>query len=253
MRGDGTSPGVARARSATTWTVTAPALHDRPQPDGSDRRAGDGPPTCPALAATLARAFEHNPGTGVGAAGARATRFASGSARVLGRRTCSHDVAAARRVRGRRRGSPAPRCGCRPDGWEVPDRRARLRLLADAWSPPGALDDRAGAALLRSWRRSKHPHEPHWYLAVLGVDSWPRGFGAAPDGAGARNAATVTGPPAYLETDTEQNVALYERHGFRGHRPADPAGRRCAHYLADVARSGLTGLQKRRMKRRNWC
>ena len=64
---------------------------------------------------------------------------------------------------------------------------------------------------------AKHPTTPeHWYLAVLGVapGSQGRGFGShlmAP----VLERCDREGTPAYLETDTERNVALYERHGFR--------------------------------------
>ncbi len=62
----------------------------------------------------------------------------------------------------------------------------------------------------------KHPHEPHWYLAVLGVapDRQGRGFGShlmQP----VLERCDANGDAAYLETDTERNVQLYERHGFK--------------------------------------
>lgn len=60
-----------------------------------------------------------------------------------------------------------------------------------------------------------HPHEPHFYLLLLGVEPTlhSRGIGSALlrpvlrrcDGAGL---------PAYLEATSPRNVALYERHGF---------------------------------------
>lgn len=63
---------------------------------------------------------------------------------------------------------------------------------------------------------SKHPHKPHWYLAVLGIDPsrQGRGFGShlmQP----VLERCDAEGVPAYLETDTERNVQLYERHGFK--------------------------------------
>ncbi len=56
---------------------------------------------------------------------------------------------------------------------------------------------------------------PHWFLATLGVDP-PRqsqGLGSAllqP----ALTQADRDGLPAYLETQSEKNVAFYQRHGF---------------------------------------
>ena len=62
---------------------------------------------------------------------------------------------------------------------------------------------------------AKHPHEPHYYLPVIGIlPEWQgRGFGSA-----------LLRPmlercdrerlPAYLEASSPRNRALYERHGF---------------------------------------
>ncbi len=60
-----------------------------------------------------------------------------------------------------------------------------------------------------------HPHEPHWYLAVLGTDPahQGRGFGSsvlAPVLARADEA----GVGCYLESSKEDNLAFYRRHGF---------------------------------------
>jgi ribosomal protein S18 acetylase RimI-like enzyme len=60
-----------------------------------------------------------------------------------------------------------------------------------------------------------HPHEPHWYLAVLGTDpSFQRtGAGTALlDPVLAR--IDAEGLPAYLETQKEANLAWYGRFGF---------------------------------------
>jgi ribosomal protein S18 acetylase RimI-like enzyme len=61
-----------------------------------------------------------------------------------------------------------------------------------------------------------HPEEPHYYLAVLGVEPelQGRGFGSAlmqPVLARCDRERI----PAYLESSKRRNVALYERHGFR--------------------------------------
>jgi ribosomal protein S18 acetylase RimI-like enzyme len=86
----------------------------------------------------------------------------------------------------------------------------RLRLLM-----------RQGWSVARRWERvfetleALHPPEPHWYLAVLGVDrsAQRRGVGAA---LLERWLTEVDRDriPAYLETDSEANLRFYERAGF---------------------------------------
>jgi ribosomal protein S18 acetylase RimI-like enzyme len=62
----------------------------------------------------------------------------------------------------------------------------------------------------------KHPTEPHYYLFALGTEPalQGRGLGSAVLEVGVRRCDSA-GLPAYLETSTERNVPLYERHGFR--------------------------------------
>ncbi len=63
--------------------------------------------------------------------------------------------------------------------------------------------------------RRRYAPFPHWYLAVLGVEPSLQGRGYA------RILLTTMlerldagGMPAYLETHTARNVAMYERYGF---------------------------------------
>ena len=63
---------------------------------------------------------------------------------------------------------------------------------------------------------ARHPKdEPHWYLAVLGVDGAAQG-----EGLGRRliepglQRCDEEGLPAYLETMNEANLAWYARFGF---------------------------------------
>ena len=60
-----------------------------------------------------------------------------------------------------------------------------------------------------------HPEEPHWYLAMLGVDPMRqgRGLGSALLKAGLAR-CDAEGAAAYLESSNPKNVPLYERHGF---------------------------------------
>lgn len=61
-----------------------------------------------------------------------------------------------------------------------------------------------------------HPHQPHYYLFVLGVDPEMQGKGI-----GTQLMTPVLercdreGVPAYLESSKEKNVPLYERNGFK--------------------------------------
>ena len=61
-----------------------------------------------------------------------------------------------------------------------------------------------------------HPKEPHWYLALIGVDSAHQGKGI---GAQLMQAALARcdqeGLIAYLESSNPANISLYERNGFR--------------------------------------
>lgn len=111
------------------------------------------------------------------------------------------------------------------------------RVVATAsWLPPGAsprsqarelrITARVLPVLLRGRNRrtainmlqtmsKKHPTEPHWYLALIGVDP-------ALQGKGIGNLlirkqlerCDADGRPAYLETQKPENLPYYERFGF---------------------------------------
>jgi GNAT superfamily N-acetyltransferase len=60
-----------------------------------------------------------------------------------------------------------------------------------------------------------HPHEPHWYLPLIGVDPAHQGKGLGDvlmSYALAR--CDREGVPAYLESTNPRNMSLYRRHGF---------------------------------------
>ena len=62
---------------------------------------------------------------------------------------------------------------------------------------------------------TKHPRQPHWYLATLGtaVEQQGRGVGTAllrP----VLEHCDAEGIPCYLESSKERNVPFYRRHGF---------------------------------------
>lgn len=90
---------------------------------------------------------------------------------------------------------------------------AQLRLLPRMVSIFG----RELPRLLRgiAFVESKHPHEPHYYLAVLGVEPEAQGRGLG--GALMRpvlERCDHDGLPAYLEASTPRSRALYLRNGF---------------------------------------
>jgi ribosomal protein S18 acetylase RimI-like enzyme len=62
---------------------------------------------------------------------------------------------------------------------------------------------------------SAHPPEPHWYLSTLGVDPGRQGegFGSELLRDWLEN-ADRDGAPAFLESDTLENVEFYSRAGF---------------------------------------
>lgn len=104
------------------------------------------------------------------------------------------------------------------------------------WTPPGKwhlgflqqLTMLPQLARITTWKRflavsngfnaleRKHPSEPHYYLAVLGVDPGLQGRGL-----GGQLMRPVLDKcdsehmPAYLESSKEKNVPLYERNGFK--------------------------------------
>lgn len=102
---------------------------------------------------------------------------------------------------------------------------------AALWLPPGAeLDvDEALQHLQHSIVASQqaalfgimeqmggyHPHEPHWYLAFIGIEPTQQGKGL---GSALMQPVLMKcdrdGVPAYLECSSPANISFYERHGF---------------------------------------
>jgi GNAT superfamily N-acetyltransferase len=102
---------------------------------------------------------------------------------------------------------------------------------AALWLPPGTGPDEA--ALMDLFERtadaataadgpklmqqmaSFHPHEPHWYLPLIGTDPahQSKGVGSAL----LRHVTDICdrdGVLAYLESSNPRNIPLYQRHGF---------------------------------------
>jgi ribosomal protein S18 acetylase RimI-like enzyme len=69
-----------------------------------------------------------------------------------------------------------------------------------------------------------HPHEPHWYLSMLGTAPahQRKGIGSALITPVLRH-CDEEGLPAYLESSKEANLAFYRRHGFVEREPVEIA------------------------------
>jgi ribosomal protein S18 acetylase RimI-like enzyme len=99
------------------------------------------------------------------------------------------------------------------------------------WLPPGVkADEEALGALFERTAPASiqqdlagvfeqmgnfHPHEPHWYLPLIGVDPSRQGQRLG-DKLMARALARCDADrmPAYLESSNPRNLGFYERHGF---------------------------------------
>jgi ribosomal protein S18 acetylase RimI-like enzyme len=99
------------------------------------------------------------------------------------------------------------------------------------WLPPGvASDEEALSTLLErtapasiqqdlagvfEQMASFHPHEPHWYLPLIGVDPARQGQQLG-DKLMAHALARCDADrlPAYLESSNPRNLGFYQRHGF---------------------------------------
>jgi GNAT superfamily N-acetyltransferase len=92
-----------------------------------------------------------------------------------------------------------------------PDEEA-MDALIQATVPEAALTD--VVAVVAQMERH-HPHEPHWYLPLIGVDParQGKGYGAALL-KHALLACDRDRTAAYLESTSRKNIPLYERHGF---------------------------------------
>jgi GNAT superfamily N-acetyltransferase len=100
-----------------------------------------------------------------------------------------------------------------PGHWKLPTKSV-LRMV------PGMLRIAGLRSLMRAMKvlnaaEKLHPKEPHWYLELLGTDPpmQRKGVGAALMQE-VLDRCDREGLPAYLETQTFDNVAYYRHHGF---------------------------------------
>jgi ribosomal protein S18 acetylase RimI-like enzyme len=87
-----------------------------------------------------------------------------------------------------------------------------MGTIMEAPSPPDRMRESAG--LVEQVKRY-HPHEPHWYLPLIGTDPahQGKGYGSALLAHAVKRCAR-DGLPAYLESSNPANVPFYERFGF---------------------------------------
>ncbi len=98
-----------------------------------------------------------------------------------------------------------------PPGVE-PDGEAMGRII-EAHMPPEKMED--GGGLVEQMGKF-HPHEPHWYLPLIGTDPAFQGKGFGADlMAHAIWRCDERGETAYLESSNPANVPFYERFGFK--------------------------------------
>ena len=107
-----------------------------------------------------------------------------------------------------------------PPDVEILDEAAVGRFFELLGEEIGDDVERVGEGLMQL--TEVHPHEPHFYLFVLGTDSAVQN-----QGLGSRLIGEVLdrcdrqGVPAYLESSNVRNVPFYERHGFRVQKEID--------------------------------
>jgi len=104
---------------------------------------------------------------------------------------------------------------------------------AAVWFPPGTWSPGTEASALAGYLRAfgrrlslgsqflsvavrAHPREePHWYLAIIGVDPVRQGYGVGAALLRSRfRQCDEEGLPAYLESSKPENVPLYQHFGF---------------------------------------
>ncbi len=174
------------------------------------RVAGEG--DLPALAATLARAFEHDPIWGWAFEHAERERKLAAIAAVFG--FCAEAALGYGWVR--------VTGGVEAAALWIPPGRPEMSA-ADAARMPALIDAVCGPesaprvkALMEAFERTHPAEPPHFYLSLLGThpDHAGQGLGI---GLLAANLEQIdaAGAPAYLESSNPANVPRYERLGFR--------------------------------------
>ena len=166
-------------------------------------------PDAPALARTLARAFADDPVS---------VRFYAREADRPARLQRSYERLFLRRI-ALPREATFPVAGHAGVAMWMPPGHAHLGALEQLRLLPAMVAE-FGRDLPRAMRGMSamdavHPHEPHWYLWLLGVDPQRQG-----EGLGSLLLAEVLDRcdrdrvPAYLQATTPRSREMYLRHGF---------------------------------------
>lgn len=104
-------------------------------------------------------------------------------------------------------------CGFDPPGGSRMTQADAVKVM-EAFAAIGPDAPRRMMQMLAGWR-TRAPAEPHWNLGPVGVDPAHQGMGV---GSALVRAfcekMDAQGAVAFLETDQEKNVRLYERFGF---------------------------------------
>lgn len=94
----------------------------------------------------------------------------------------------------------------------VPPDEEALGTLIERTAPASIQQDAAGVF---EQMASFHPHEPHWYLPLIGVDPSRQGQRLGDKlMAHALNRCDADQLPAYLESSNPLNLSFYQRNGF---------------------------------------
>ncbi len=95
------------------------------------------------------------------------------------------------------------------------------------------------AFMMMSKREARDPHEPHWHIGPIGVRPQLQGRGI---GTALLKSFLTTidevGSPAFLETDVDRNVELYESVGFAVARKENIVGVNTRFMWRDATRTG---------------
>jgi GNAT superfamily N-acetyltransferase len=99
--------------------------------------------------------------------------------------------------------------------WFPPETGPDEEAMAAIFMETTGADQQTDIFALMEQMGEYHPHEPHWYLPLIGVDPSKQGngYGSALLRASLAR-CDAEGMPAYLEATSVRNVPLYERHGF---------------------------------------
>ena len=99
--------------------------------------------------------------------------------------------------------------------WLPPNVSPDVDLLTALLQSSGSDESKKDGPEIFEKMSRYHPHEPHWYLPLLGVDPLHHGKGL-----GSALIQHVIGmcdrdnKSAYLESSNPKNIQFYERHGF---------------------------------------